>query len=203
MLYWLLAASYLWLNQHGEFPLSFLVKILPLLLLTGWVWRNLPGQPWLLLALGWSMTGDVLLAWDGEALFVFGLAAFLCGHLCYLMNLRPLTALKPLLLLPYLAFACLVLSLMWPNLGGMTVPVMLYMAVILTMSYATWCSAKSNRWLVIGGLFFILSDSLIGLNKFYQAIPAAGSWIMLTYYLAQYGLVLGFSRQGQATANQD
>lgn len=188
----LLAVAYLWLSQQGEFPLSFLVKILPLLLLTGWALRQAQPQKWLLAALAFSMLGDVLLAWDGERLFVFGLAAFLLGHLSYLMNLRPFARFYPLLLLPYLAFATLVLSLMWPQLGAMALPVCVYIAVILSMSFGTWCSGRANPWLIAGAVLFIVSDSLIGLNKFYQAIPYAGSWIMLTYYAAQFALVRGF-----------
>jgi len=190
--YCLLALAYIWLSRFEEFPLSFLLKILPLLLLSGWLIKSRATQPWLLAALAFSMLGDVLLAWDGERLFVFGLAAFLLGHLSYLMNLRPFTRFYPALLLPYLGFAAVVLSLMWPQLGAMALPVCIYIAVILSMSFGTWCSGRANPWLIAGGLFFIASDSLIGLNKFYQAIPYAGSWIMLTYYAAQFALVRGF-----------
>lgn len=190
--YSLLAFAYIWLSRSGEFPLSFLLKILPLLLLCGWLIKSRVTQPWLLAALGFSMLGDVVLAWDGERLFVVGLAAFLLGHLSYLMNLRPFSRFYPLLLLPYAGFAALVVSLMWPQLGAMAVPVCIYMVVILCMSFGTWCSGRATPWLIAGGLLFIISDSLIGLNKFYQPIPYAGSWIMLTYYAAQFALVKGF-----------
>lgn len=195
-LYLCLSGLYLWLAAAGEFPLSFLLKILPLLLLAGWVLRTTPAMKnmSLLGALAFSMLGDVLLAWDGQRLFVYGLGAFLLGHLFYLQAMRPFAGYKTILLLPYALFAAIVLTLMWPGLGALAVPVLLYISVILAMSYGTWCSGRSNHWLIAGGLLFIVSDSLIGLNRFWQPIPAAGFAIMLTYYAAQYALVRGFLR---------
>lgn len=192
-----LSGLYLWLDAQGAFPLNFLLKILPLLLLSGWVLRTAPvrQQLALLAALAFSMLGDVLLALDGQRLFVFGLGAFLLAHLCYLLAMRPFTGHKPLLLLPYALFAAGVLTLMWPKLGGMAVPVLAYISVILSMSYGTWCSSKRNVWLIGGGLLFISSDCLIGLNRFWQPLPGAGLLIMLSYYAAQYALVRGLLLQ--------
>lgn len=194
MLYAALAAAYLWLDASGDISLNFLLKILPLLLLCGWVLRVAPLRQHrtLLTALAFSMLGDVLLALDGQRLFVFGLGAFLLAHLWYLLAMRPFAGHRPLLVLPYALFAGAVLTLMWPGLGAMAVPVLGYICVILTMSYGTWCSSRRNAWLIGGGLLFIGSDCLIGLNRFWQPVPGAGLWIMLSYYAAQYALVRGF-----------
>lgn len=189
----LLGAGYIALTVHGDFTFSFVLKILPLLLLLAYVLkRQGKAQGALLAALLFCMLGDVLLALDGNALFVYGLGAFLLGHLAYLINLRPFQRFYAALLLPYLAVAGIIVSLMWPQLGAMALPVLVYITVILTMSFATWCSRASNVWLISGGLLFISSDALIGLNKFYQPLPYAGTLIMLTYYGAQYLLVMGF-----------
>lgn len=197
-IYSLCAALYIGLAASGEFTGSFLVKIVPLLLLASQLWllaRREQVVPvswrWLAVGLSFGMLGDVLLAWDGQRLFVFGLAAFLVGHLGYIMALRPFQALRPWLLLPYAGFAGVVLSLMWPQLGALALPVLVYIGVILAMSVATWHAQPSNGALKLGALFFIVSDALIGLNKFWQPIAGAGSAIMLTYYIAQYLLVTG------------
>lgn len=188
-------------SAQGEFYLSFLVKILPLLLLTGWVIQHIrlqhqSGQlKWLVVALCFSMIGDVVLAWDRQNLFVYGLAAFLIGHLCYLRCLWPLSQLKLWLVLPYAGYAVALMSLMNANLDALFWPVLLYMLVILLMSMASWMTSHSNTFLVLGGLSFILSDSLIGLTKFYQPMEYAGTAIMVTYYLAQFALVTGFLRR--------
>ncbi len=205
MLYVALAAAYLWLDAGGDIPLHFLLKILPLLLLSGWVLRVAPVRQHLplLAALAFSMLGDVLLALDGQRLFVFGLGAFLLAHLWYLLAMRPFAGHRPLLLLPYALFAAGVLTLMWPGLGAMAVPVLGYISVILSMSYGTWCSSRRNAWLIGGGLLFIGSDCLIGLNRFWQPLPGAGLWIMLSYYAAQYALVRGLLTQQAAARRQD
>ena len=194
MLYAALAAAYMWLDARGDISLNFMLKILPLLLLCGWVLRVAPLRQHLslLTALAFSMLGDVLLALDGQRLFVFSLGAFLLAHLWYLLAMRPFAGHRPLLVLPYALFAGAVLTLMWPGLGAMAVPVLGYICVILTMSYGTWCSSRRNAWLIGGGLLFIGSDCLIGLNRFWQPLPGAGLWIMLSYYAAQYALVRGF-----------
>lgn len=44
---------------------------------------------------------------------------------------------------------------------------------------------------MIGGLSFVMSDSLIGINKFYQTIVYADFMIMTSYNFAQYALVRG------------
>lgn len=214
LLYCVLATIYLWLGASVEFAFSAVMKILPLLVLLAWFCGHRPFQvskagvdvgritatdPRLnvvIVALGLSMLGDVILAVDGKNWFVYGLGAFLLSHIAYILALRPFQRLKTpkllMLLVGYLVFATLVLSLMAANLGAMLVPVSLYIAVILLMSLSTWHSKASNGWLVVGGLLFICSDATIGLNKFYTAIPYSGLFIMLTYYAAQYSLLRGF-----------
>jgi uncharacterized membrane protein YhhN len=45
---------------------------------------------------------------------------------------------------------------------------------------------------VIGAFVFILSDSIIGYNKFVHEIPFADSLIMIFYCTAQYMILKGF-----------
>lgn len=207
LLFAVLALAYLMLSRQGDVPVAYFWKILPLLLLfvsVSWSWRGLPNPNavasrrfwWFGLTFG--MVGDVLLAIDGQRLFVFGLAAFLIGHLGYLLALRPLARFESKWLLPYIGYAAVVIALMWPQLGAMALPVMLYIGVILAMSLATWATLHSNRALQLGGLLFIASDSMIGLNKFWQPIPYASELIMLTYYAAQWLIAYGMYKRAQA-----
>jgi uncharacterized membrane protein YhhN len=99
-------------------------------------------------------------------------------------NLIPLSLL--------VAYGVAMMSLLTPNLGELLVPVFVYMLVLLFMAAACMTSTKSNFYLILGGVAFTLSDSLIGLDKFYTDIPMAPLWIMITYYLAQYCLTKGF-----------
>jgi uncharacterized membrane protein YhhN len=47
----------------------------------------------------------------------------------------------------------------------------------------------------MGASFFVISDSLLAINKFYQPFAHAGILIMLTYCTAQYFIVQGFIKQ--------
>jgi YhhN family len=42
----------------------------------------------------------------------------------------------------------------------------------------------------IGGFVFAVSDSLIAIDMFYSKIPHAKVLIMVTYYIAQFGITL-------------
>jgi uncharacterized membrane protein YhhN len=53
------------------------------------------------------------------------------------------------------------------------------------VSKAAWNSLFS------GALLFVMSDSLLAINKFVHPIPEAGFLIMSTYILAQYFIVQG------------
>jgi uncharacterized membrane protein YhhN len=53
---------------------------------------------------------------------------------------------------------------------------------------------NAGKWMMIGALLFVISDSVLAVNKFYQAFEAAGIVIMLTYGLAQFLIVEGAVR---------
>jgi len=43
----------------------------------------------------------------------------------------------------------------------------------------------------MGAILFMLSDSVIAVNKFVLEIPLSGLWIMTTYTLAQWLITVG------------
>ena len=78
----------------------------------------------------------------------------------------------------------------------MLIPVMIYMIVILAMATSAFVrkgivNKYSYNFVFIGAIFFMISDSILALNKFYEAIPLANILIMTTYALAQYLIVIG------------
>jgi uncharacterized membrane protein YhhN len=56
-------------------------------------------------------------------------------------------------------------------------------------------AVPANRYFVAGAVLFVLSDSLLAINKFYQPLAFAGTLIMLTYCAAQYFIVMGFIKR--------
>jgi len=49
----------------------------------------------------------------------------------------------------------------------------------------------AGNWMLAGALLFVISDSVLAINKFYQTFEMAGAIIMLTYGLAQLFIVQG------------
>jgi uncharacterized membrane protein YhhN len=49
--------------------------------------------------------------------------------------------------------------------------------------------------ILAGAAFFMISDSLLALNKFYEPLPFSNISIISTYALAQYSIVLGILKQ--------
>tara|TARA_R110000868_G_scaffold328255_1_gene589136 strand:- start:1541 stop:1768 length:228 start_codon:yes stop_codon:yes gene_type:complete len=68
--------------------------------------------------------------------------------------------------------------------------------MVITAFFRKGSVSKSSYILVfLGALFFITSDSLLALNKFYKPLPFSSISIMLTYSIAQLFIVLGIKKQ--------
>lgn len=187
-----------------EMPgLRLAVKPIPVLCLLVWVAiaANLPRRILIGGGLAWSAVGDVLLAMidlglDATLFFAMGLGAFLIAHLFYIgFFISWNRQLNPLRLLPFLAWGVVVFLMVRPSLGDLTIPVIVYMLVIVTMMWRAFSltdgygrSVSLSQTAGWGALLFGLSDTLIALNKFWEPVPAAAYAIILTYWLGQIGI---------------
>ncbi len=209
LLFVFLAGMFVLSTLVKPYPFSWAVKLLPMLLLIGLAVRQLgfvKENKYFILGLIFSACGDFILDFNRQHWFVFGLGAFFIAHLFYLASLKPyknkLLQLKYLLiLLAYITYGAVMLMLLADGLGQMFIPVVAYMSILLLMALATVLSKKSNIWLVIGGVSFVLSDSLIGFDKFYIAIENSHFVVMISYYFAQFALLKGFMNSANKTQN--
>jgi uncharacterized membrane protein YhhN len=139
-------------------------------------------------ALFFCLLGDIALLWD--ELFLVGLAFFLVAHL---LLIRALTSrfgfkFKVIGILISLSMAGVVISYMWPNVDAfLRIPIIAYVLVIGTMSSLALSIALKKRSKIrtqigLGGLLFMLSDALLGINGFVNPIPLSGLLILGTYY---------------------
>jgi len=86
---------------------------------------------------------------------------------------------------------------LYPGLEGLMKPViMIYALSLIGMSMmALNRNGRVNRTsyllVFLGSVLFVLSDSMIALDRFFREIPMSGFWIMLTYISAQYMIVRG------------
>lgn len=145
-----------------------------------------------LVALLFSWVGDTLPRFlSGDAALLGMIAGFLVAQIVYAMAFYPYRrrsiASKPLLVAPYLAAAVVLLAVCIPGAGVLAVPIIIYAAAIVVMAVlATGLGSVG----AVGGVLFLLSDSLIALRAFTDiALPGHSFWVMLTYIAGQILLV--------------
>lgn len=165
---------------------------------------------WLMPALLLSAVGDALLAvpWWAPS-FVFGLAAFLLAHLCFLGALVPIARRSgrprgrwlPVALI--WALCVTLLTWFWPRLDreGMTVPVTVYMAVLAAMVSAALLAELPTRWTAVGAVCFAWSDAMIGVSRFVLDSETLAVPIWWTYAAAQVLITAGFFFGRMSTAS--
>jgi len=159
---------------------------------------------WLLLsaALLFSLSGDIFLLLPNEPswYFIGGLLSFLFAHIMYIFAFFKIENFKTsrsfLAILFLLFYALLVFKLIGEGLGELSPYVLLYMIVLLLMVLTvfvrnTSVTAKSYSLVLTGALLFMISDSLLAINKFYQVFAFADILIMLTYGYAQFLIIYG------------
>lgn len=151
-----------------------------------------------------SMAGDVLLMLPMD-LFIAGLVSFLIAHLIYTYAFhsgRP-WKFKWLAMLLFLAYGVVVYLILWPGLGSMAIPVAAYVLVILTMAWQAWdqWDQMRARWALlafIGAVLFVISDSVLALNKFGEPFSAARALTLITYFSAQWFIANSNNTAGEA-----
>jgi uncharacterized membrane protein YhhN len=161
-------------------------------------WRGL-----IIAALFFSWLGDILLMFESSdpLFFLFGLSAFLLAHICYILffhRVRMSAQVKSrawLLIIVALYYASLI-TFLYPYLGEMKIPVPIYGIVIsfmllLALHLFFISNKRAGFIMLLGAVLFVISDSILAINKFYQPFNGAGFLIMLTYGLAQFFIVRG------------
>jgi len=180
------------------YPGDFLMKSAMCILLASAAWRE--RYRLYAVALLFSATGDVLLAGNGERWFIPGLASFLVTHLLYAVifvrdprlpriglrgGRRIAAVVIPAFALGYAAF-------LFPRLGALAVPVVLYMGAIVAMAVLSLRIAPVV--VPVGAVLFMVSDSLLAFDKFVAGSAWFGPPIWITYAAAQlliaYGLLV-------------
>lgn len=165
-----------------------------------------------LFAFLFSMMGDSFLMFTGKGMqfFILGLSSFLAAQVFYILLFRQtvrtsggVSFLKNNLnyLAGYIVYGTIVYSLLFNQLDiTLKISVFVYMMALMGMSVMAlnrFNVVKSySFWLVfIGSVLFVISDSLIAIDKFLTAIPNDRFWVMSTYIAAQYLIMKGILKQ--------
>jgi uncharacterized membrane protein YhhN len=161
-------------------------------------------SPTFVLALVACLCGDVFLM--SPDYFIPGLVSFLVGHVLYIFAYRQhqteddIDSLRGLqrvrLAFPIVLAGTGLVVILFPVLGSMQIPVMIYAAVItvmtLTALFRYGRTSSKSFWLVFAGaVLFMMSDSILAINKFLAPVNYSGLLIMATYMAAQFLIVEG------------
>lgn len=182
----------------GRVPLEFVAKPLTLVFLAGACASIDPADPtaraWFVAALVLGLVGDVFLLVP-DRYFVPGLAAFLVGHLAYVVGF----VVQPLEVVGLVVGAAVVvaglavlgrriMSAVSADEPALVAPVGAYIGVISAMVVVAFGSLSPLA--IAGALLFFASDALIAWEKFVDPREWMRLAIIVTYHVGQLGLVL-------------
>lgn len=191
--------------------LVYIFKPATLILLIGWFLTKELNQPspmgiLFLIGLLFSLAGDVLLMLPRDQ-FLLGLIAFLAAHLAYIAGfnadgvmLTPSTlaiaALIAILIIPIFVF--LARGLRASERSALLLPVGLYVLVLSLMAWSASTTLFRPQWTGLsgisaatGGWLFLLSDGVLGWDRFVKPLPHGRLIVHSTYHLAQAFIILG------------
>ena len=192
--------------------IEYICKPATMILLIIWLLLNGGGNGgalWFTLGAAFSLAGDIFLMLP-QNLFIFGLVSFLCGHLMYIVgfNLYPpsLAGWGWVFALVVAAILGLIILQIYRRLAeGLTakklirlrLPVLIYAIVITLMVFsALLCVLRTGweltpaLWGIAGALFFYISDTILAMDRFVNALPHARLLTMTTYHLGQLAILL-------------
>lgn len=153
-----------------------------------------------------SLFGDCFLLFAGSDIyfFLYGLVSFLLAHIVYSFaffrdfknNPQASKFYGHLMFFVTGVFTISFYTFIRDYLNDFRIPVMVYMFVISIMAILAAYRYKrvdlfSFRLILIGAVFFVISDAALAFNKFVEPYSFAGILIMSTYMLAQYLITMG------------
>jgi uncharacterized membrane protein YhhN len=152
---------------------------------------------WLLVALAFGLAGDVFLLGDTDARFRLGLAAFLVGHLAFVVSFTRV-GLDPqgwnyisFLVLGGCLLATRQVAASTYLRGGLALaaPVAIYTVVIGAM--VIYAFATGETLIAVGATVFAVSDTVLARNRFVRPWDGAPLLVMVTYHVGQALIVAG------------
>ena len=161
---------------------------------------------WFFAAMIFSLAGDVLLLFP-KRFFLYGLLAFLCAQISYLIGFN--TSFPPLLpgliglglVIIFTIFFYLLIrkeTQTKNHVKRMLPAILLYVFMLLAMAVSTCLNVFKPTWnplaawmTFFGGFFFLCSDLMLAVDRFIKRFKLAHGLVMMTYHLAQFALIFG------------
>jgi uncharacterized membrane protein YhhN len=179
------------------YPGNFVIKAIPAISLAVLALVTVSGARGKLLftSLLLCAAGDIVLEIGAEQYFIIGLGFFLIAQIMFIVTFsRDFKMQRSMIpIIAILAIYALAMAIvMTPSLREMAIPVYFYLVAITLMGIFAALRAAKNKLTLYGAVSFIVSDSMIAINKFVTPVPAADYLVMVTYYLALFLITFGY-----------
>lgn len=153
-------------------------------------------------AVFFSCIGDIFLALKNEKYFMYGLISFLIAHILFSkafysnFNTQALIQGEHIFIfISLIIYSIFILKILSPKLGKFKIPVYIYICALIIMGFGSIYSIYSNICLIFGILFFIISDSLLAIQKFIRTYKGLNYAIWSTYYIAQLLIIYSLNKK--------
>ena len=161
----------------------------------------------LIFILVFAWLGDMFLLVQGNSALYFqlGLGSFLVMQIAYIRLFSAQSSIGKFdvgqwfswRIIPVLIYVVGFLAFLLPLIpASLYIPVGLYALALGAMLYSAFLrkADSSYYFILIGAIFFVISDSILALAKFYFAFSGNSIYVMFTYILAQLLLILGLCK---------
>jgi uncharacterized membrane protein YhhN len=153
---------------------------------------------WMVFGIVAGAIGDIALLGKGVRAFVIGLVAFLVGHVAYIVGLAQIEPMSMWIglagvatALPVIA-AIFAMAQLWPKLGGLKGPVLVYVVAIVAMVVGAFATRFDlGLAMPIGAALFFASDLAVARDRFIARDFQNKLYGLPAYYLGQ--LLIAYS----------
>jgi uncharacterized membrane protein YhhN len=194
------AILFIGLLPFEPYPGNFVIKAIPAISLAVLAFIAISGSRGKLLftSLLFCSAADIALELAAGKYFVIGLGLFLIAHILLIITFSrdfkfQISKIPVIVLL--IVYSKMMAFVLTPYLQEMAIPVYIYMTAITLMGIFASLRAAKNDFTLYGAISFIVSDSVLAINKFMVPVVAADYIVMVTYYLSLFLIVYGFLRE--------
>ena len=179
---------------------DFVIKAIPAISLAALAlitFRGITGKL-LFVSLLLCAAGDVALELEAGKYFVIGLGLFLIAQIMFIATFSrdfKMQRSRIPIIVVFAVYGLVIALILTPSLGEMAIPVYCYLVAIILMGIFAALRRAKNKFTLYGAVSFIVSDSIIAINKFMMPVPAVDYIVMITYYLALLLIVYGFLKE--------
>ena len=194
------AVLFIVLLPFEPYPGDFVIKAIPATSLAILAFFAVFGSrgKLLFISLLFCAAADIALELAAGKYFVAGLGLFLIAHIFFIITFSrdfKFQKTKVPVIVLLVVYSVMMAFILTPSLKEMAIPVYVYMTALTLVGVFASLRAAKNDFTLYGAIAFIVSDSVLAVNKFMMPIAGANYIIMITYYASLFLIVYGFLRK--------